>query len=652
MPSLGLKLRLSNITSLIASVYTTGLQMWHKFTATTWTGSNRLPDSSPIGTNTAALYTGRGLSFDGVNDVVTIGDTGVTVKTVVFYAYPDSTTTAFMQLQSTGAVRIEISSGTLSATGFTTPTLYVNGAASSTVAATTWQQIAVTSATGVSASNVLLGQSNTTYYGGDLSNVKMFSVQLSAGQIAELYANPEQALPTGVSASELVGWWQLASSIDYSIDATSGRKHGVISGATNIFQITSPLKQISLESLNKMMWFDGVNDNISFSGVTGINGTSNVTVLCFLRKLSTGGDYVFSFPNTTAGINGLDLYIAFNSVTFHAKTVSTLLTATKSGTINTFQSIMVAGTYDGANAIAYLNNSSGTPVSGTGNLNLNASNQMFIGDFSNGGWSDAFNGIVEVFAIYNKALSSAELLEIYNGGNGFDLRTNSGNYVSAANLKGYYLNKGINNVDWVDLSSSGNNGTVNGSPILGIFTKGVNNEDIIGNSIYNNNSNNFIGNGSEYALIPDAATLDITTNITLEAWIKPFTVSSNQTVIGKNNAYALNVTSGAKLQFSRWSSTVNGTVSSSTSLVINTWYHVAATYDGTTTVIYINGAQDTSSGAITGSIDATATDVLMGALTSSTNLFSGYLDSVKVYNQVLTAAQILGNYNAEKSSYQ
>ncbi|RMG85972.1 MAG: hypothetical protein D6712_08545, partial [Chloroflexi bacterium] len=234
-------------------------------TASAWTGTDRMPDSSPVGTNTGALYTGRALDFDGVNDTVDIGDTGQTIKSLVFYVNPDTNTEKFLELQASGAVDVGCSAGSLTTTGWTSPTTYVDGAAGSTITAGTWQQVVITSATGISANAVSLGKSNATYYAGQMTDVRMYSVELSAAQVAELYANPESALPTGVSSGELVGWWKLHEAYD---DATYENIHwnsavlspiGRANGATQVTSVNSLTRQPALKGIGERLYFTGSN---------------------------------------------------------------------------------------------------------------------------------------------------------------------------------------------------------------------------------------------------------------------------------------------------------------------------------------------------------------------------------------------------------
>lgn len=649
----GLKLSIKKIKARIAAVVTTALAAWHTMTAGTEDGStDRLSDSSGNG-NTAALFTGRGLSFDGVNDVVTVGATGQTVKSVVFYAYPDSTTEAFMQLQSTGAVRVEISTGTLSATGFTTPTLYVDGAAGSTVAATSWQQIVVTSATGVSVFNLLIGQSNTTYLAGDLSNVKLFDIELSGAQIAELYANPEQAIPTGATAANLVGWWPLADGdgAGIALDGSGNNNHGTISGSTEIRALPSPVNQVALKGSTAAMWFDGTNDYLSMGNVLDVTNSDFSITGWFISEISNNGTIVSKKQNATA-TPGFSVILVSGRVKFYVSDGTTQLIAQNLAGFSINKLVHFAVTYnDSGNCIVYVDGAAGTPLDVTSLGSLTNTLNFIIGGL-NTGTTIPHKGSIFKLANYSSVLSSSEITEIYNGGLSFDLTTDSGNYASSANLQGYWKNTGNTNADWVDLSGNGNDGTVNGSPTTIYIPEGTTaGSDILGATLKNTNTGKLILVADGYAQVADAAALDIITSITLEAWVKPFSIATEQTIIGKNLAYALKLTSGAKPAFAKYtSSSETETATTATTLTANTWYHIAATYDGANVKIYIDGALDTTT-AVTGAIDTNSNDVLMGALTSSTEPFDGYIDSVKIYSSDLTAAQVLENYNAEKAAH-
>ena len=80
---------------------------------------------------------------------------------------------------------------------------------------------------------------------------------------------------------------------------------------------------------------------------------------------------------------------------------------------------------------------------------------------------------------------------------------------------------------------------------------------------------------------------------------------------------------------------VNGT----SNLVLNTWTHVAVTYDGATLRLFVNGVQ-VDSHAASGAV-LTSTGVLrIGGNAYWGEYFKGLMDEVRIYNRALTAAEI------------
>src|SRR5258705_2876824 len=76
--------------------------------------------------------------------------------------------------------------------------------------------------------------------------------------------------------------------------------------------------------------------------------------------------------------------------------------------------------------------------------------------------------------------------------------------------------------------------------------------------------------------------------------------------------------------------------------VVNTWIHLAATYDGATLRMYVNGAQ-VSSVAQTGNLATSTNPLQIGGDTIFGQYYRGLIDDVRVYNVALTAAQVQGD---------
>ena len=77
-------------------------------------------------------------------------------------------------------------------------------------------------------------------------------------------------------------------------------------------------------------------------------------------------------------------------------------------------------------------------------------------------------------------------------------------------------------------------------------------------------------------------------------------------------------------------------LSGTTATPLNAWTHLAATYDGTTQRLYVNGVQ-VATKAVTGSISVSTGALRIGGNgTWSDEWFAGLIDEVRVYNRALT----------------
>jgi len=82
------------------------------------------------------------------------------------------------------------------------------------------------------------------------------------------------------------------------------------------------------------------------------------------------------------------------------------------------------------------------------------------------------------------------------------------------------------------------------------------------------------------------------------------------------------------------------------SLPVNTWTHLAATYDGSTFVLYMNGVQ-VGSTAVTGGI-TTSNGVLHigGNAVWGGEYFAGLIDEVRIYSRALNVGEIMADMSS------
>jgi hypothetical protein len=124
-----------------------------------------------------------------------------------------------------------------------------------------------------------------------------------------------------------------------------------------------------------------------------------------------------------------------------------------------------------------------------------------------------------------------------------------------------------------------------------------------------------------------------TGSFTVEAWIRPSNVSSVRVVAGQrtggpNAGWSFSIQASGVISFTHWNTVGNvwGSVVGGTALSINTAYHVAADFDGTTLRVYVNGAVDGSSTSFTGTRVNAAVVVYIGRdHTTTARDFAGYM---------------------------
>jgi hypothetical protein len=234
--------------------------------------------------------------------------------------------------------------------------------------------------------------------------------------------------------------------------------------------------------------------------------------------------------------------------------------------------------------------------------------------------------------------------------NGFYVASNFGSdnnlgqiFVSPANLSGLVLyltfDEGSGNIAY-DYSGNRNNGT-----------------------LYDANSTNYDGNTppkwvdgkfgkalsfdgvDDYVRVADSPILNPST-VTLCAWVKIFNYSTAyQSIVNKGSGggtrYQLRIQPYPSNKFEV--SIGNGSnftmVSSLTTVNLNTWYFVAATADGNTVKIYVNGMAENSKSQIA-PITSVNQFLIVGARDDNKQWLNGTIDEVMIFNRSLTDDEI------------
>jgi hypothetical protein len=154
----------------------------------------------------------------------------------------------------------------------------------------------------------------------------------------------------------------------------------------------------------------------------------------------------------------------------------------------------------------------------------------------------------------------------------------------------------------------------------------------------------FTGDGTAQnkVLIPASSSINMTTSLSIEAWIHP-AVSAVKEIVGRMNSggtapvsYEL-FQNNQKISFRLFKSATAPTWTTNTDMTLNAWHHVVATWDGAKAYVYVDGKLDMTPQNYAAPIDSSPTiGLAIGGYGNNTYLFNGKIDEVKLYNRALT----------------
>lgn len=200
-------------------------------------------------------------------------------------------------------------------------------------------------------------------------------------------------------------------------------------------------------------------------------------------------------------------------------------------------------------------------------------------------------------------------------------------------LVGYWKMDEGNGNTLVDHSGNKNNATI-------VDTRGISwVQGKVGSALRITNSGR-----QTFSTVRHNSTINITKAVTISAWIKP-SVKANKTIVSKApDGYELSINNAGKLEFwiNRDSNGGRYRLQSIKDYPTNgnTWMHVAATFDGSSSIIYINGVADYSAGYGPTPIRSNNSPLVISARNTG-NKWEGDLDELRIYNRALSAAEVV-----------
>ena len=137
--------------------------------------------------------------------------------------------------------------------------------------------------------------------------------------------------------------------------------------------------------------------------------------------------------------------------------------------------------------------------------------------------------------------------------------------------------------------------------------------------------------------------------MTLEAWVNPNPGGDFRTLVVKERPGDLvyGIYSSSDTNRPQSQVTIGGTVrllNGTATIPSGAWTHLAATYDGTTQRLFVNGTQ-VSTLALSGAITTSNNPLKIGGNSIWAEWFTGLIDEVRVYNRALSVGEIQADMN-------
>jgi hypothetical protein len=487
---------------------------------------------------------------------------------------------------------------------------------------------------------------------GSLDEVRIYDRVLSSGEVQSLY-DFGASDKVNSSASQKQGFGRLDSGL------TEYWKFDDGSGTTAVNSSTkSTASDGTLTGSTLPTWGTGhIGGGLDFNGTagayvlgpsnyTGFNNNYTISVWVKSTDTSTNTKTLVTMYNGFGSVYanlsfrkiGINQGIDFTSVGgatsyYHDITDGNWHHLVATRTIGGIETVYDNGVQFGTNTAT-----AGTLTMGFGNTTLR------IG----GRDTASMTGSLDEVRIYDRALSADEISQLYR------LTTPTGTDTS---LKGYWSFNGpdLSGTTAYDRSGSGNNGTTSGATIT---------EGKFGQALSFDGTNDLIDVGSP-------ASLDNLTNFSYSAWVNLLGYPENGLgrIFAKNNTgsddtgisleYDTGVFHGDVFRTSVGYNTTDAMADSQ--IVYNTvgagnnfkggWQHVVMTFDDTSKVVklYLNGVevsyQTHTSGVGTRNNDS-ADSFYIGNNQYGQRTFNGKIDEPRVYNRVLSAGEVSSLYNS------
>ncbi len=514
------------------------------------------------------------------------------------------------------------------------------------------------------------GAANSNYFQGAIDDVRVYNRALSVNEIKQLYNSGISKFGTskfissistckvGISCG-LVQYWSFNGNDIQNgtvLDLSGNGNKGIFSGiSTTTFYTAGKIGQ----ALN----FDGINDTLSTSATLDLT-TTNIATISFWANILNFNSSDNLFFESSSNYSSNDGAVIFdpNSTLCSGRMSISIQDSVTTGkyrsecfnrpTTNTFHHYSVV--YDNSTITGdvklFIDGVEQVTQSTPDNTKDQSSS---LGNFnwyfmSRAASSKYNSGIIDEVYIHKRALSSSEILMLYNQGmnkyavSPSTIPTSSCFAGLSCGLVGYWTfdGKDMSNGRVIDKSPSGNSGNLMNISTSTFYAAGK-----VGQGF------NFDGIDDRVSIDGINSTLSINNNFTISAWFKSnsfSTADDRPTILGSSvstsNRTYVQVSSIGEPIVATWNG-VSMNNKSGNPVKVGTWHHIVMTNNGTTVNGYIDNILMTGSVSANTSFSNNKTNIGSGPVFG---FFPGIIDDVRIYNRVLSLAEINQLYNLGK----
>ena len=524
------------------------------------------------------------------------------------------------------------------------------------------------------------------------SNVSIWNIALTSAQVTEIYNNGTPSnLSSHSATSNLVSWWKLNNTTT-GIQDSKGSNNGTNSGATEYpgfvntlvgdssgmsqanlvqsdLQTVAPYSKYALD-------FDGTDDYID------LGTDSSLDIF--------GGDFSVSlwFKHTISSGSAIAM-IEIGATTYSANMAITLGLSSNTGVgfavDNNWNYNAGSGYNDGNWHHMVATRTSTTYKIYVDNTEISFSSGSYAylteNTIGKGKFGGNFNGSISNVSVWNTALTSSQVTEIYNQG----LPSNLNSYSAYSNLVSWWQlgeNSSFNGTDWIVADEIGsNNGESDGMGVDALtngvgttangVSSGMSEGNLVGDAPYSTanalssgmsvvsrltdvppdfDTSSFLYDGIDEYFSGSSvySSLDGLSNYAVSCWFRSPNYSQTNEILHTSstagsilNQVRVYIRGDRRIFIDHGSNGNFQTYSDNTTLVDNQWYHILCTRDASRGIgdkmrIYISGVDKTANdntryaGVL---ITANQPLFIAKASNSTSNEMEGEIDEIAIYNQ-------------------